>query len=380
MANIDLVALKAKPGNALGSFVRGKADALGLQRAEIQNKSAELGNALEKIGMIGRVSIAAMNGNLDGQVDPAKWDSGLDILERAGLDVAEYRDSPSTAPLAARASMDVLQNLDQVRSEQELIGKLTDYERRLRESLTPKPQSGIAKLNSDLRSGLISQEQYDLAAAKLNASKAGMTFTTPDGSTVHIGGNNGLGKKAANDLQTGIIGNTELLDLTKQVWDSYDPEFLTYQGQGEGFFTKQAEKLGMNPGEARKDFLKRRTKFVTGVERLFNAYRKEITGAAAAVQELDRLKQSFINADMSPSQFEAAFEGYQDELRRSIRLRNRLLREGLDPRTAQGGSMFDNLFLTGADDDIEARGNELAEKGMSEAEILETLEREGYGT
>lgn len=243
------------------------------------------------------------------------------------------------------------------------------------------PMTIVGEIYADLKAGRITPQQAQALVAKETAPKTGMTFTTPDGSTVQIGGNPGLGKKATNDLQTGIIGNTELLDLTEQVGSSYDPEFLTYQGQGEGFFTKQAEKLGMNPGEARKDFLKRRTKFVTGVERLFNAYRKEITGAAAAVQELDRLKQSFINADMSPSQFEAAFEGYQTELRRMIRLRNKLLREGLDPRNPQrGGSMLDNLFLTGADDDIEARGDELAAQGKSESEILETLEREGYGT
>lgn len=250
-------------------------------------------------------------------------------------------------------------------------------------SKPPKPAtplSPIAKINSDFKNGFITEADRDAAIAKANSSSNGITIRNPDGTVTQIGGNSGagLGKKPTNQLQSGIISNVELLDLTDSLKESFNPDFLTYRGQGEQFFTAQAEKLGLEPSVARKEFLKQRTTFVTQTERLFNAYRKEITGAAAAVQELDRLKKSFLNVDQSPSEFEATLDSYQEELKRTIRLRNKLLREGLDPKTPQGGAMLDNAFLTGADDDIEARGRELLAKGMSEQEVLQTLDREGY--
>lgn len=250
-------------------------------------------------------------------------------------------------------------------------------------SKPPKPAvplSGIAKINSDYNNGFINQAQRDAAIAKANSSSKGITITNPDGTVTQIGGGSGtsFGKKANNQLQSGIISNVELLDLTDSVRESFNPDFLTYKGQGEQFFTAQAEKLGLEPSQARKEFLKGRTEFVTKTERLFNAYRKEITGAAAAVQELDRLKKSFLNVDQSPSEFEATLDSYQAELKRTVRLRNKLIREGLDPRSPQGGAMLDNAFLTGGDDDIEARGRELLAQGMSEQEVLQTLDREGY--
>ena len=213
----------------------------------------------------------------------------------------------------------------------------------------------------------------------VKAPSNGITITNPDGTVTQIGGGQtGLGRKAQGQLESGIISNTELLDLTDSVAESFNPDFLTYKGQGEQFFSRQSEKLGVELPEVRKEFLKNRTQFVTKTERLFNAYRKEITGAAAAVQELDRLKKSFLNTDQSPSEFEATLSSYQDELKRTLRLRNKILREGFDPRSKDGGAKLDNSFLTGADDDIEARGNELEQQGKSEEEILATLEREGY--
>lgn len=244
----------------------------------------------------------------------------------------------------------------------------------------PTPLSGIGKFNEDYDKGFITADQRDAAIAKANTPKNGIEITNPDGTVTRIGGtvSNGLGKAGINQLEKSSISNIELLELTDSVRQTFKPEFLTYLGQGEQFFTAQAEKLGMAPPEARRQFVRERTQFVTQVERLFNAYRKEITGAAAAVQELDRLKKSFLNTDQSPTEFEATLDSYQEELRRTLRLRNRVLREGLNPRSPQGGDRLDVLFLTSADDDIEARGQELMAQGMDEQQVLEILDREGY--
>ena len=238
------------------------------------------------------------------------------------------------------------------------------------------PQTAVAKIRQDLEAGRITPQQADALIANATAPKQGIVVG-PDG-TVTIGGSPALTTSTRSDLQKGVAGDMQLLDQLEATRDAYDPEFLTYGGALKGELTRQAEKLGGSPGAQNQRFLQGRTKFVTQVERSFNAYRQAITGAAAAVQELDRLKKSFINMDMSPSQFEAAYDAYESELKRSIRLRNRLLREGVDPRGPQGGRQLDTLFASGADDDVETRGSELAQQGLSEPEILAQLEREGY--
>ena len=379
-----LPALEVKTPKFLGNFQSGQRHALGLQRAEITNNSLELENQKtkadilrSKLSDVASIALGSMGGKLDGEVDPKLWEQGMDYLESQGSDVSEYRDHPELAQVLARGVLGVQQQLELAKSDRDFELALATLDQEI--AAARKPVSTIGKINQDYKNDFISKSERDSAVAKANSSKRGITITHPDGTTTVIGGSgNGLGKSATNQLQTGIIQNHELLDLTDSVRESFQPEFLTYQGQGEGFFTRHAEKLGMDIGAARKQFLKDRTQFVTKTERLFNAYRKEITGAAAAVQELDRLKKSFLNVDQSPSEFEATLDSYQAELKRTIRLRNKLLREGLDPRTKQGGATLDNLFLTGVDDDVEERGRELEAQGLSENEIMETLLREGY--
>tara|TARA_B100002003_G_scaffold241756_1_gene263859 strand:- start:327 stop:1568 length:1242 start_codon:yes stop_codon:yes gene_type:complete len=185
-----------------------------------------------------------------------------------------------------------------------------------------------------------------------------------------------FGKAATNTLEGGVVSDADLFQRAAALTKTYDPEFLTYRNQGEAWLTKQAEKLGVSVDDARKQMLKDRTKFIQGVEGMFNAYRKEITGAAAAVQELERLKKAFINMDMSPSEFEAGLEFFLDESRRALRLKRKLLREGVSG--ADIGGMLDDLFLGGADDNWKDRAAELRQNDMTPEQAIEQIKAEGY--
>ncbi|MEM6623663.1 MAG: hypothetical protein AAF674_15645 [Pseudomonadota bacterium] len=212
----------------------------------------------------------------------------------------------------------------------------------------------------------------------------------PDG-TVQIGGNpqGQLGRSARNQEEKALATETNLLSRMSGLGElvgigpdgrmsTEARDMLTYQSQAEDWFTRQAEKLGVEPSEVQRQAVGRRAQFNTTVEQLFNAYRQEITGAAAAVQELERLKKSFINIDMSPSQFEAAYAQYMGELQRSMRVRNKLIRQGFDPSTQQGGATFDREFLLGGDDDPAQRFSELVAGGLSEDDAYARLIQEGY--
>ena len=124
--------------------------------------------------------------------------------------------------------------------------------------------------------------------------------------------------------------------------------------------------------------IRQHSKFSKGVNAEFNAYRKLITGAAAAVQELEDLKKAMISTDLSPDEFEAAFNEYSMELSRTLRIRNKVLREGLKPGTKQYGEELNRMYLTGDDDKMDARGDELEASGMSDDDIVKALEQEGY--
>lgn len=197
---------------------------------------------------------------------------------------------------------------------------------------------------------------------------------------IQIGGSGptNLNKPAINDAQERVISHGESLARLKGIKDSYDPSFLTLGGKVRDWATNMQSTAGfdISPEDRKKAMQHRR--FSQQVNYEFNSYRKLITGAAAAVAELEDLKKAMISTDLSPLQFEAAFDTYSDELSRTMRIRNKLLREGLQPGTEQYGSALDQLYMSGSDDDINMRGAELEQQGIKPEEIAKMLEQEGY--
>ena len=127
-----------------------------------------------------------------------------------------------------------------------------------------------------------------------------------------------LGKAASTEVEKDILGIDEQLRGLDQVAQQYEDEFLTYGGQLAAGADSTLNKLtggdytvgGLGTGERAA----KRIPFIQSVNRLFNAYRKEITGAAAAVQELESLKKAMLNTDLSPAEFKSAYAAYKQAL------------------------------------------------------------------
>lgn len=154
------------------------------------------------------------------------------------------------------------------------------------------------------------------------------------------------------DLQKNIISTADQLSRLGQIKDDYQRDFLTYQGKFKTLTSRVLDKANLaDSGQVK--FLQQQTKFKNGVEQLFNQYRKEITGAAASVQELDRLKESMLNADMSPAEFEAAYEQFQSLISRSVQLKQQFLSQGV-PINEIGQRIDEELFS----------GNQTAQTGV----------------
>lgn len=321
---------------------------------------------------------------------PQVWAEVLDIAADSGLDVS------GLSPDYDERRVTLMNRIFSAPEE-----KLTDFQRKL--AMLPEDKREEAML---IEFGLAPRatnetEKDPLAALRARAAEGGLQPGSPEyrqfmidggaksGLAVDVGpngevsvrsgsiaGEGGFGKAAVNELEKGVISDGDLIQRGARLMQDYKPEYLTYQGQFESFITKQAEKLGRDPSEVRKEALKGRQRFVMGIEQLFNQYRKEITGAAAAVAELERLKKSFINMDMSPSEFESGMELFMEESARALRLKRKLLREGV-PATDLG-SLLDDAFLGGQDDDPAARFGEIMQEVGDEGEAYRRLAAEGY--
>lgn len=241
----------------------------------------------------------------------------------------------------------------------------------------PKPQEWVdlkpMKLGENI---LYGQKNTKTGETKYYTARPGKMAET--NVSVMVEGKQPLTKASQNVAQKEVMNMQDMLGRTNTLIDQFNRDYLTYGGKLRAYTSKEAEKLGLRLSKKDSEFLGKRRVFIQGVERMFNVYRQEITGAAASVAELDRLKQSMLNADMSPTEFEAAAKSYLSELQRGIRLRNKFLREGIDVSDETGGKLYDRQFMTGMDDNIDVRGAELEQQGLSEQEIIEQLRSEGY--
>lgn len=157
------------------------------------------------------------------------------------------------------------------------------------------------------------------------------------------GWDGGLTQPVATQVQKDLIGLQDSLSKLDQVANDYQGKYLTYYGQARGVKGSFLGKLTGESGD--KDFIKGKTKFANQVEQLFNQYRKEITGAAASVQELDRLRKSLLNTDQSPEEFEASYEQFRELVERSIIAKETLLQQGFKTGSKDFGREMDKVLL-----------------------------------
>jgi hypothetical protein len=187
-----------------------------------------------------------------------------------------------------------------------------------------------------------------------------------------------LGNKAVGSVQEDIISLGDSFARVNEIGQEYQREFLTFQGRIKSSVSGLLDKANIDISPEEIEFVKGRKKFVTKVNREFNLYRKLITGAAAAEQELADLKKATINEDLGPVEFEAALEVYQEELQRGLRLKRSLLRNGIRTSDEGFGDAFDDAYLSGADDDPDIRLQELIAEGLDIDAATDRLIEEGY--
>lgn len=166
------IALQVRAPDVMGAYNAGVQQRLGVDKAKMDQ-------AEHVMQMIGSGAMYAMGGKLDGEVDPQKFNQVLDGMVQMGMpkeEIDKFRGNPAMAPIAARASMTALQQLQLAKSDR-------DYELALK------------KFEADLQSGAdagltpVYGRDANNNVVVMQPTKAGELKRSkmPDGVTVDLG-------------------------------------------------------------------------------------------------------------------------------------------------------------------------------------------------
>jgi hypothetical protein len=215
-----------------------------------------------------------------------------------------------------------------------------------------------------------------------------ISITGPDGNTVTIARGPNAGKEitgptktVVTEAQKKILGYQQRLGQISNIRESLNTKFLTLPGKLKDFVNVGKEKLGFKVSDEQKQSIEEFQTFRGGVLQFLNQYIKDITGAQASFQEMDRIKKSIFNLEQSPSQFMAALDQVQGEIERSNKVMSRMLESGSVFASDKAFmSEFDNLFAPSIGVSPQARANVLRARGdLTPPQIVEQLKKEGFG-
>lgn len=255
-------------------------------------------------------------------------------------------------------------------------------------ALKPEGRTALAKNLELLRDPSLSPEERQLVLANLTGAQQEIEVTPEGGIRLRTGrgvkgavGPSELQRPTVRKLEQQVIeGEQNLLSLDR-IAEQYKPGYLTYLGRGKAWWSAVKSKAGIKLTPQAKKELGGRRAFTQNINRLFNAYRKNITGAQATMNEIEFLKKAMLNENLGPAEFEAAYTEYRSELARSQRLKRKILREGImgnfRNKRSEAAKELDRRFLGLEDDSALDRIEELKDS-HNEDQIYDILIREGY--
>jgi len=151
--------------------------------------------------------------------------------------------------------------------------------------------------------------------------------------TLNDKGNQPLSKSVKSTLQKGVLDAYDNLAKLDAITDNFDASYFTSVGVGKAAVGAMLDRTFAVSSEdditGTVAFNAKRTVAAAQIDMLFNQYRKEITGAAAAVQELERLKKSYLNTERGPEATKAMLNELKRIGRQGYETKKRNLREGL---------------------------------------------------
>lgn len=143
-----------------------------------------------------------------------------------------------------------------------------------------------------------------------------------------VGGKQGVEKAFRTKLQEAEFRGEKTLGELKAVQTNLNYELFTRQGAARVFAAVQKDKLGL-ASIADKKLIGESRRAQEGIGKMFDAYRVEVTGAGAAMAELEKLQKSALNNELSPEQLRISMQLVIEATERASELRRKYLREGV---------------------------------------------------
>jgi len=139
-----------------------------------------------------------------------------------------------------------------------------------------------------------------------------------------------LSKPEINRQQKQLASLQDEIVKLGGIGERFSEDFLTIGGRLKAGLGGFLDKAGLSDTEL-SGFNAERSAFTAEVEQFFQAYRSRVTGAAAAVAEMELLREDFLTKDLGPAEFKAKFKSFTAAAKRGIKEHSRNLREGLTP-------------------------------------------------
>lgn len=203
-------------------------------------------------------------------------------------------------------------------------------------------------------SGFTSPEEFQAELRRRQASlEAGRTRPLVQ-NTILPQGNIPASRATQNQAQKSLLDSLELsgdLEGVSQLGDVSD--LLTAPGRLATAAADLAINLGI-PAKLAENRVQRDAQLQVRTGKVFNTFRRNITGAAAPEKELQELKKTVISTDLNSVRFATALKELQSATLRAIRLNRKVLLQGFDPGSDEGAAKLDRLWRSGDSGDSQA--------------------------
>lgn len=429
-------------GKALKAAAAGVAQgiSLGLRGEELEQRKDELEFAkgkwdeekvLREIGnRVKEKQAAAMQSKADAE----KMTVGIDLLEtvigqqeispnqkdaliksfneKHGLDISSIF-MPNKDEKTGVVNSFRLENVESIKNKLDAENKKTELEIEKYKAVSDRIDAQAALRSSNPKTAMAwfvnHKEKLDPDEVIDFATKLKMAEATgsqleweydPQGNLIGVKSPFGKIKKPVHSPGFGLALEKKMANITEQIFQvseieaSQFKEILTWPGQFKNFTLKTLDKMStkdLTPEQ--KEFIGKANVFRANLGRFFDTYRIFVTGAQAAMKELDMLRQRVLNEDLTKGQFEYMMQDTKAKLNRTMRLYRMIGRQGLSENEflAKFNSAVDTAITTGEDpslstEETKNRFDELKEayiksgrpeKGMKKF-VVEQMRKEGY--
>jgi len=199
-----------------------------------------------------------------------------------------------------------------------------------------------------------------------------------------------VSKSTARKLEHGIQADLSSLDQLGEILDSvyetnedgskrFKRELFEIGGRVKSAASNILDYVddGIAPDEW-DDLAEQRNDVVQKTASWGNNYIKEMSGSAVAAHEMKRNLKVIVSESQNPKRFENNLLALIEAGKRSLRLKQKILRMGVPLSQEDFEAMHANMWRNGQDDAWYDRVIELKEEGFSDEEIKQALTKEGY--